>query len=165
MFRPRCSLKNSANSHGRLETRVSAIDSTPQTAGIVFDVAIDLRKSSPTFGCWVGVELSASNKRQLWMVEGFARGFVMTSNSAEFLYKTTDEWVRELERSILRDDPAIRIDWSLEAELLLSCKDKAGTLPDAADVFAGPRTPAWRDVFSTPMFQLRKRQRRPRRSG
>ena len=90
MFRPRCSLKNSANSHGRLETRVSAIDSTPQTAGIVVDVAIDLRKSSPTFGCWVGVELSASNKRQLWMVEGFARGFVMTSNSAEFLYKTTD---------------------------------------------------------------------------
>lgn len=91
--------------------------------------------------------------------------FVMTSNSAEFLYKTTDYWVRELERSILRDDPAIGIDWSLEAEPLLSCKDKAGTLPDDADVFAGRRTPAWRDVFSTPMFQLRKRQRRPRRSG
>ncbi len=91
--------------------------------------------------------------------------FVMTSNSAEFLYKTTDYWVRELERSIPRDDPAIGIDWSLEAELLLSCKDKAGTLPDDADVFALRRTPAWRDVFSTPMFQLRKRQRHPRRSG
>ncbi|MEG2029402.1 MAG: dTDP-4-dehydrorhamnose 3,5-epimerase [Janthinobacterium sp.] len=106
------------------------------TAGAVFDVAVDLRKSSPTFGRWVGVELSAANKRQLWIPEGFAHGFVVTSDSAEFLYKTTDYWAPEFERSILWNDPAIGIDWPLDTEPLLSGKDKAGTLLADADVFA-----------------------------
>ena len=106
------------------------------TAGAVFDVAVDLRKSSPTFGRWVGVELSAANKRQLWIPEGFAHGFVVTSDSAEFLYKTTDYWAPEFERSILWNDPAIGIDWPLDTEPLLSAKDKAGTLLADADVFA-----------------------------
>ena len=77
------------------------------TAGEVFDVAVDIRKSSPTFGQWVGVVLSATNKRQLWIPEGFAHGFVVTSDSAEFLYKTTDYWAPEFERSILWNDPEI----------------------------------------------------------
>jgi dTDP-4-dehydrorhamnose 3,5-epimerase len=106
------------------------------TAGAVFDVAVDLRKSSPTFGRWVGVELSVANKRQLWIPEGFAHGFVVTSDSAEFLYKTTDYWAPEFERSILWNDPAISIDWPLDTEPLLSGKDKAGTLLVDADVFA-----------------------------
>lgn len=106
------------------------------TAGAVFDVAVDLRKSSPTFGRWVGVELSAANKRQLWIPEGFAHGFVVTSDSAEFLYKTTDYWAPEFERSILWSDPAIGIDWPLDTEPLLSGKDQAGTLLSNADVFA-----------------------------
>lgn len=106
------------------------------TAGEVFDVAVDLRKSSPTFGHWVGVTLSATNKRQLWIPEGFAHGFVVTSDHAEFLYKTTDYWAPEFERSILWNDPAIDIMWPLTAEPLLSGKDKAGTLLANADVFA-----------------------------
>ena len=106
------------------------------TAGAVFDVAVDLRKSSPMFGRWVGVELSAANKRQLWIPEGFAHGFVVTSDSAEFLYKTTDYWAPEFERSILWNDPAIGIDWPLDTEPLLSGKDQAGTLLANADVFA-----------------------------
>lgn len=105
------------------------------TAGAVFDVAVDLRKSSPTLGHWVGVELSAANKRQLWIPEGFAHGFVVTSESAEFLYKTTDYWAPEFERSILWNDPAIGIEWPLETEPLLSSKDKAGTLLANADIF------------------------------
>eukprot|EP01133_Synstelium_polycarpum_P016273 gene16273-19353_t len=104
-------------------------------AGAVFDVAVDLRKSSPTLGDWVGVELSAANKRQLWIPEGFAHGFVVTSDSAEFLYKTTDYWAPEFERSILWNDPAIGIEWPLETEPLLSSKDKAGTLLANADIF------------------------------
>ena len=106
------------------------------TAGAVFDVAVDLRKSSPMFGRWVGVELSAANKRQLWIPEGFAHGFVVTSDSAEFLYKTTDYWAPEFERSILWNDPAIGIDWPLDTDPLLSGKDQAGTLLANADVFA-----------------------------
>ena len=108
------------------------------TAGEVFDVAVDLRKSSPTFGHWVGVVLSAANKRQLWIPEGFAHGFVVTSDSAEFLYKTTDYWAPEFERSILWNDPTIGIDWPLDGEPLLSGKDKVGTLlaNANADVFA-----------------------------
>lgn len=105
------------------------------TAGAVFDVVVDLRKSSPTFGNWFGVELSAENKRQLWIPEGFAHGFMVTSDSAEFLYKTTDYWAPQYERSILWNDPAIGIDWPLEDEPLLSGKDKLGTLLADADVF------------------------------
>lgn len=106
------------------------------TAGEVFDVVVDLRKSSPTFGKWVGVVLSAANKRQLWVPEGFAHGFMVTSDSAEFLYKTTDYWAPEFERSILWNDPAIGIDWPMGTDPILSGKDKAGTLLINADVFA-----------------------------
>lgn len=106
------------------------------TAGEVFDVVVDLRKSSPTFGKWVGVVLSAANKRQLWVPEGFAHGFVVTSDSAEFLYKTTDYWAPEFERCVLWNDPAIGIDWPLDGEPLLSGKDKTGTPLADADVFA-----------------------------
>ena len=106
------------------------------TAGEVFDVAVDIRKSSPTFGQWVGVVLSATNKRQLWIPEGFAHGFMVTSDHAEFLYKPTDYWAPEFERSILWNDPAIGIDWPRDGEPLLSGKDKVGALLANADVFA-----------------------------
>ena len=105
-------------------------------AGCVFDVAVDVRKSSPTFGQWVGITLSAANNRQLWIPEGFAHGFVVTSESAEFLYKTTDYWAPEFERSILWNDPAIGIQWPIDAEPLLSGKDKVGKLLAEAEVFA-----------------------------
>lgn len=105
-------------------------------AGEVFDVAVDLRKSSPTFGHWVGVTLSADNKRQLWIPEGFAHGFVTLSASAEFLYKTTDYWAPEFERSILWNDPAIGIQWPTNAAPLLSGKDQVGKLLADAEVFA-----------------------------
>lgn len=105
-------------------------------AGCVFDVAVDLRKSAPTFGQWVGITLSAANNRQLWIPEGFAHGFVVTSESAEFLYKTTDYWAPEFERSILWNDPAIGIQWPIDAEPLLSGKDKVGKLLAEAEVFA-----------------------------
>ncbi|KAF3997443.1 dTDP-4-dehydrorhamnose 3,5-epimerase [Glaciimonas immobilis] len=105
-------------------------------AGEVFDVAVDIRKSSPTFGHWVGVVLSADNKRQLWVPPGFAHGFVVTSDSAEFLYKTTDYWAPEFERSILWNDPAIGIQWPLDSVPLLSEKDKIGKLLADAEVFA-----------------------------
>jgi dTDP-4-dehydrorhamnose 3,5-epimerase len=88
-------------------------------AGEVFDVAVDLRKSSPTFGKWVGVTLSGDNKRQLWIPAGFAHGFVVTSESAEFLYKTTDYWAPQYERSVLWNDPAIGIDWPFDGAPLL----------------------------------------------
>ncbi len=105
-------------------------------AGEVFDVAVDIRKSSPTFGRWAGAMLSAENKRQLWIPEGFAHGFVVTSESAEFLYKTTNYWSSEFERSILWNDPAIGIQWPIDAEPLLSGKDKAGKPLAEAEVFA-----------------------------
>ncbi len=105
------------------------------TAGAVFDVAVDLRKSSPTFGRWHGLELSADNKRQLWIPAGFAHGFVVTSESAEFLYKTTDYWAPEFERAILWNDPAIGIDWPLAGAPLLSGKDQAASLLADAEVF------------------------------
>ncbi|APA66627.1 dTDP-4-dehydrorhamnose 3,5-epimerase [Janthinobacterium sp. 1_2014MBL_MicDiv] len=106
------------------------------TVGAVFDVSVDLRKGSPSFGQWVGVELSAANKRQLWIPEGFAHGYLVTSDSAEFQYKTADYWAPEFERSILWNDPQIGIDWPLDGEPLLSNKDKLGTLLADADVFA-----------------------------
>ncbi|MCF5861188.1 dTDP-4-dehydrorhamnose 3,5-epimerase [Aeromonas veronii] len=92
-------------------------------AGEVFDVAVDIRKSSPTFGQWVGVHLSAENKRQLWIPEGFAHGFVTLSESAEFLYKTTDYYHPESEGAISWNDPDISIEWPVEG-VLLSDKDK-----------------------------------------
>ncbi|MBS4709783.1 dTDP-4-dehydrorhamnose 3,5-epimerase [Aeromonas caviae] len=92
-------------------------------AGEVFDVAVDIRTSSPTFGQWVGVHLSAENKRQLWIPEGFAHGFVTLSESADFLYKTTDYYHRESEGSICWNDSDINIEWPVEG-VLLSEKDK-----------------------------------------
>ena len=105
-------------------------------AGEVFDVAVDIRKSSPSFGQWVGITLSADNNRQLWIPEGFAHGFVVISASAEFLYKTTDYWMPEHERSILWNDPVIGIKWPIDAEPILSGKDMAGKLLEDAEVFA-----------------------------
>jgi dTDP-4-dehydrorhamnose 3,5-epimerase len=104
-------------------------------AGSVFDVAVDIRRTSPTFGRWVGIELSADNKRQLWIPPGFAHGFVVTSESAEFLYKTTDYWAPEHERSILWNDPGIGIEWPIQGEPLLSAKDAQAKLLAAAEVF------------------------------
>jgi dTDP-4-dehydrorhamnose 3,5-epimerase len=104
--------------------------------GEVFDVAVDLRQSSATFGRWVGVHLSADNHRQLWVPPGFAHGFVVTSDSAEFLYKTTDYWYPEHERSLLWSDPAVGIQWPLDNAPLLAAKDAAGRLLAEADVFA-----------------------------
>ena len=105
------------------------------TQGSVFDVAVDLRRSSPHFGQWVGVELSADNKRQLWIPPGFAHGFVVTSESAEFLYKTTDYWYPEHERSLLWCDPSVGVQWPVSGEPKLAAKDAAGTVLARADVF------------------------------
>ncbi len=106
------------------------------THGAVFDVAVDLRKSSPTFGRWVGVELSAENKRQLWVPPGFAHGFVVTSDSAEFLYKTTDYWAPEHERALRWDDPALGIVWPISGQPALSGKDQLASLLADAETFA-----------------------------
>lgn len=104
-------------------------------AGEVFDVAVDIRRSSPTFGKWVGVVLSAENKRQMWVPEGFAHGFAVISESAEFLYKTTDYWAPEYERSIAWNDPAIGIEWPLSEAPVLSGKDRNAVLLSDAEVF------------------------------
>lgn len=104
-------------------------------AGEVFDVAVDIRKHSPTFRHWVGVVLSAENKRQLWIPPGFAHGFLVTSDSAEFLYKTTEYYAPEFERSILWNDPAIGIQWPNSEQPTLSGKDKSGALLADAEVF------------------------------
>jgi len=103
--------------------------------GEVFHVAVDLRRASPTFGRWGGERLSADNKKQLWVPPGFAHGFVVLSESAEFLYKTTDYWYPEHERSLLWNDPAIGIDWPLEGQPLLAAKDAAAALLRDAEVF------------------------------
>ncbi|GAA6135055.1 dTDP-4-dehydrorhamnose 3,5-epimerase [Oceaniserpentilla sp. 4NH20-0058] len=105
--------------------------------GEVFDVAVDLRKNSETFGQWVGVVLSAENKKQLWVPEGFAHGFYVMSDTAEFVYKCTDYYAPEFDRSILWNDPDISIDWPLvnDEQPLLSDKDKNGTLLSQADTF------------------------------
>lgn len=97
-------------------------------AGEVFDVAVDLRKSSPTFGKSVSFTLSAENKRMTWIPPGFAHGFLVTSESAEFLYKTTDYWSPEHERTLLWNDQALKIEWPLTGEPSLSDKDAAGRL-------------------------------------
>ncbi|MDR7025478.1 MAG: dTDP-4-dehydrorhamnose 3,5-epimerase [Pseudomonadales bacterium] len=105
------------------------------TAGEVYDVAVDLRRSSPNFGRWVGVHLSAENNRQLWVPEGFAHGFVVLSEFAEFLYKTTDYYAPEHERCIRWDDPTLAIDWPLEGSPQLSAKDQTGVSFVEAQVF------------------------------
>ena len=105
-------------------------------AGEVFDVAVDIRQHSPTFGQWVGVILSAENNRQMWVPEGFAHGFLVTSESAEFLYKTTNYYAPEFERSILWNDPAIGIQWPIVGEPTLSNKDKVASLLNEAEGFA-----------------------------
>lgn len=103
--------------------------------GEVFDVAVDIRKSSPTFGMWVGEILSAENKRQLWVPEGFAHGFVVLSDSAEFLYKTTNYYSPEHERCILWSDSKIGIKWPTTSAPLLSKKDSAGVSFANAELF------------------------------
>lgn len=103
--------------------------------GEVFDVAVDLRRSSPTFGRWVGQVLSAENKLQMWIPEGFAHGFVVTSESAEFLYKTTDFWAPEHERCIVWNDPELGVEWPLQGEPELSGKDRLGVSLGEAEVF------------------------------
>ena len=103
--------------------------------GSVFDVAVDIRKSSPTFGQWVGVELSEENHRQLWVPPGFAHGFLVLSETAEFLYKTTDYYAPEYERCIAWNDPAIGIQWPLMAEPSLSAKDQQGLALSDAETF------------------------------
>ena len=105
-------------------------------AGEVFDVAVDIRRSSPTFGQWVGELLSADNKRQLWVPPGLAHGFVVLSDSAEFLYKTTDYYAPEFERSIAWNDPTLAIEWpSLSGAPLLSGKDAKGVSFLQAELF------------------------------
>ncbi|MCB5197375.1 dTDP-4-dehydrorhamnose 3,5-epimerase [Deefgea salmonis] len=104
--------------------------------GEVFDVAVDIRKNSPTFGQWVGEVLSAENKKQLWIPEGFAHGFVTLSETAEFLYKTTDYWAPTFERCIRWDDPEIKIDWTIKVKPLVSAKDSVGHCLLDAEIFA-----------------------------
>lgn len=103
--------------------------------GEVLDVAVDLRRSSPTFGRWVGELLSADNKKQMWVPPGFAHGFVVLSETAEFLYKTTDYWYPEHERSLLWSDPALGIDWQLSAAPLLAAKDAAAPVLAQAELY------------------------------
>jgi len=94
--------------------------------GSVYDVAVDLRRSSPTFGQWFGAELSADNKRVMWIPPGFAHGFMVTSEVAEFLYKTTDYWAPDHERSLMWNDPELGVAWPLQGEPMLSDKDRKG---------------------------------------
>jgi dTDP-4-dehydrorhamnose 3,5-epimerase len=104
--------------------------------GEVFDVAVDIRRSSKHFGKWTGVRLSADNHRQLWVPAGFAHGFVVLSESAQFLYKTTDYWFPEHERCIAWNDPEIGIEWPIDGEPLLAAKDAAGLRLRDAEVYA-----------------------------
>ena len=107
------------------------------TRGSVFDVAVDLRKSSPTFGQWAGVELSEENSRQLWIPPGFAHGFLVTSDSADFLYKTTDYYAPQFERSLAWNDPTVGVEWPLAGTApLLSAKDVAGKPLAECETFA-----------------------------
>lgn len=103
--------------------------------GAVFDVAVDIRKTSPTFSKWVGVELSEDNRRQLWVPPGFAHGFVVLSESADFLYKTTDYYAAEHERCIAWNDPVVGIKWPIDQQPIFSSKDQTGTLLVHAEAF------------------------------
>ena len=105
------------------------------TSGEVFDVAVDIRRQSATFGKWVGVLLSAENKRQMWIPPGFAHGFVVLKDNTEFLYKTTDYYAPQYERCIRWDDPAIGIEWPVSQPPILSVKDQQGLLLSQAEVF------------------------------
>ena len=105
------------------------------TVGSVFDVAVDIRKRSPNFGRWVGVELSAENKKMMWVPPGFAHGFLVLSDFAEFLYKTTDYYAPQHERSILWNDPTIGVQWPLTGAPLLSGKDQVAYPLQSAQVF------------------------------
>ena len=105
------------------------------TIGEVYDVVVDIRQNSPTFGQWVGIVLSSENKRMLWVPAGFAHGFLVCSEIAEFQYKTTDYWYPEHERSILWNDPQLGIKWPLSTEPMLAKKDAAGALFAQAETF------------------------------
>ena len=104
-------------------------------SGAIWDVAVDIRRSSPTFGQWVGEELSAENKRIFWIPEGFAHGFIVTADSADVLYKATDFYAPSCERSLLWNDPQLGITWPLTGEPLLSQKDRAGLPINVAELF------------------------------
>lgn len=104
--------------------------------GEVFDVAVDMRRSSLTYGKWVGFTLSAENRRMAWIPPGFAHGFYVMSESAEFLYKTTDYWFPEFERSLLWNDPTVGVDWPLDGKPRLAAKDAKGTPFVACEPFA-----------------------------
>lgn len=103
--------------------------------GEIFDVAVDMRRDSPAFGKWVGVMLSADNKRQLWVPPGFAHGFVVLSEEADFTYKCTDSYAPQHERSLLWNDPTVGVEWPYEGEPLLSEKDRNGLPFDQADAY------------------------------
>ena len=105
--------------------------------GSVYDVAVDIRKNSPTFGAWVGIELSEKNQRQLWVPPGFAHGFIVLSESADFLYKTTEYYAPEHERAIRWDDPTLAIDWPADLTPVLSQKDLKASYFKDAEVFDG----------------------------
>ena len=104
-------------------------------SGEVLDIAVDIRRSSPTFGQWASCLLTGENKRQFWVPEGFAHGFVVLSDSAEFLYKTTNYYAPQYDRVILWNDPDLGVDWQLKGEPILSDKDKAGKRFKEADLF------------------------------
>ena len=103
--------------------------------GAVFDVAVDIRKTSPSFGKWAGIELSAENKKQLWVPPGFAHGFLVLSESAEFLYKTTDYYAPEYERCIIWNDADLNIHWPIDSPPILSSKDQQGVQFSDAETF------------------------------
>lgn len=103
--------------------------------GAIWDVTVDLRRSSPTFGQWVAEELSAENKRMLWVPEGFAHGFLVISETVEVMYKATEFYASSCERSLLWNDPQLAIPWPLSGEPLLSQKDRAGVMLSEAEVF------------------------------
>ena len=104
-------------------------------AGEVFDVAVDIRRSSPTFGKWVGEVLSAQNRRMMWIPQGFAHGFLVLSDTAEFLYKTSDYYAPEHERTLLWNDPKVGVRWPLNGEPVLKPKDAAGAALASAETF------------------------------
>ena len=104
-------------------------------AGEVFDVVVDIRRSSPTFGKWVGEILSAENKKTLWLPPGLAHGFCVVSDQADFLYKTTDYWAPQHERTLLWNDPELAVEWRLAGEPILAPKDRAGKRLSEAELF------------------------------
>ena len=104
-------------------------------SGSVFDVVVDLRRSSPTFGRWLGVPLSAEERSMLWVPPGFAHGFYVTSDEAQFLYKTTDYWAPEHERTLLWNDPAVGVEWQLTGTPVINGKDEAGSPLAKCDVY------------------------------